>query len=568
MKIWLFLQSNGGLALLHFTQVILFSMMVYILAAEYLRTRRDELIYKLVAASSITIINIATTVILILQVFYNYTVSQRVIPLLINALFAIIVLSLARAFVYNFVGNKDSFKRFIKLGMIGSIILYIPMQIYWFISFKTGMIFAKSILQLFFSIFFVAILGMSINYLVKFRKTYRVRLVIAFTSIVIAQFVTMIGTFINDVPGYLLVLRSAAPMLVPMMFGSVVFKELIESVTTMVDHLRDVLENERNLVLELMKMGAQLSSLADELVKTSTTGWQKLSSVVENIYSQENDRKNISEIADSTINEMEGITHTASTRDERIASAMKDFQNNKIEMDDEQKDIFKIVEQLGYTIASANEYIKESGDIHTGLQNSIKSITEALVEIEEISDKTSMLALNASIEAARAGEYGRGFAVVADEIGKLAESSSGNTGVVQNFLTTIISSVEKTTNLSASCALELEKSINEIRRVKNYFHDTLLTSKLYTIILSTDAEINNRNRKSSNQVYEGMKATQFLIEKNHQHGEQMKEKISNHIKDIEAIAGMSDNLNELINELNNKTNQIITRAEELQKITV
>lgn len=58
------------------------------------------------------------------------------------------------------------------------------------------------------------------------------------------------------------------------------------------------------------------------------------------------------------------------------------------------------------------------------IEDSTKAITEVLSALNEISDRTQLLALNASIEAARAGEVGQGFAVVAGEVSKLSQNSA------------------------------------------------------------------------------------------------------------------------------------------------
>ncbi|MBM7560853.1 methyl-accepting chemotaxis protein [Fusibacter tunisiensis] len=111
------------------------------------------------------------------------------------------------------------------------------------------------------------------------------------------------------------------------------------------------------------------------------------------------------------------------------------------------------------------EVVASSAETVMLLNTHIKKITEAIQSIEQISQQTNMLALNASIEAARAGESGRGFSVVATEVGKLAEETNRSSQYIQTILDDL--------TLSSNEALEKINSGNDAVQTGNTLIKTL-----------------------------------------------------------------------------------------------
>lgn len=72
------------------------------------------------------------------------------------------------------------------------------------------------------------------------------------------------------------------------------------------------------------------------------------------------------------------------------------------------------------------------------LAEKAKSITSVTGAIQDVSDRTNILAINASIEAARAGAVGKGFRIIANEVRTLA----GQTGDFAKTIESTISDFE------------------------------------------------------------------------------------------------------------------------------
>lgn len=97
----------------------------------------------------------------------------------------------------------------------------------------------------------------------------------------------------------------------------------------------------------------------------------------------------------------------------------------------------QIMDQTVSSMSNIRTSVAETSKKMKRLAESSQEISKIVSIISGISEKTNLLAFNASIEAARAGENGQGFRVVADEVRRLAERVTTSAREIEQLISTM-----------------------------------------------------------------------------------------------------------------------------------
>jgi methyl-accepting chemotaxis protein len=167
-------------------------------------------------------------------------------------------------------------------------------------------------------------------------------------------------------------------------------------------------------------LDVRIEDLGDDeigtVMKQLKTMAKKLKSIVSVVMTSSESIANASlEMSRSSQVMSEGASDQASSAEE-VSSSMEEMAANIEENTSNAKETESLSRAGAASLEDSNEMVKRTLD-------SMRTITNKISIIGEISRQTNLLALNAAVEAARAGEHGKGFAVVAAEIRRLAERS-------------------------------------------------------------------------------------------------------------------------------------------------
>ncbi|WP_025698682.1 methyl-accepting chemotaxis protein, partial [Paenibacillus durus] len=145
------------------------------------------------------------------------------------------------------------------------------------------------------------------------------------------------------------------------------------------------------------------------------------------------------------------------------------------------------IARMGEKMNDIKRAVDEADSRLTLLSGQTVKIAEITSLINEISEHTHLLALNASIEAARAGEAGRGFNVVAGEVKKLAGYSAESA----KEISTLIANIRENANLALSSMTDVKARTAEGNEI------TSLSLDQFQEILRSISEVSGKTSEIS-----------------------------------------------------------------------
>lgn len=254
---------------------------------------------------------------------------------------------------------------------------------------------------------------------------------------------------------------------------STTITEASSSVTGVVDVQKSVLEDTAHslddLNTSISDISLSSSSLAESADQTSVAVNEIGSSIAmvaetsgtfnefaqEAASSVEQMIANIKEIASSLTNLSGSSEETASALLE-VNATIREIQQSadesvklaeKVSNESSEKGM-KAVEATVKGMQEIKDSMGSLSEVINRLGVRSEEIGSILVVIDEVTDQTGLLALNAAILAAQAGEHGKSFGVVADEIKNLAERTSSSTKEIHDLISAVQSETKESVKMA------------------------------------------------------------------------------------------------------------------------
>lgn len=277
--------------------------------------------------------------------------------------------------------------------------------------------------------------------------------------------------------------------------------------TTMVSNTNSKLElknmEEQKVLVEKMfektrNAAGQMAANIDDINDRASQLKQAMQETQQNMNEINIGSTDTAQAVQNQLEQTENIKKRIENVAEGSGAIIESIKNTKNAIDEGSEHIENLVKNVDAAVDSGALVNKELSELdkYMSQMNSIIDI------INEITSRTSLLALNASIEAARAGEAGKGFAVVATEISHMADQTQNATVEITELIK----------NVSDAIVKVIDVSENMIDMIKGQKDVTGAAADSFKIIDDNSENVYVNSEKLSDSVKELEEANRQIIE--------------------------------------------------------
>lgn len=300
-----------------------------------------------------------------------------------------------------------------------------------------------------------------------------------------------------------------------------------------------------SLGLSLVNMIQNLRHITEEIqtqVTTLTTSSQEIVS-------------SVSQVATTSAETAAAITETTTSVEELKQSAYV--------TDEKAKEVLGNSEETLQVVGTCEKLLQNTMDDMKHISEKMHAITEGIVKLSEhsqtigriietvndLAERSNLLAVNAAIEAAKAGEHGKGFVVVAQEIRTLAEQSKSGTiqvrsilNEIQNYTTAAVlateqgsKAVSKGVEQSAQTNKAMQTLSSSVTNVTQAANQIAISSQQQFIGVDQMTTAMNNIKEATTQLVDNMKQIETAVTSLNSIGENLKDITDQYIMTKEDV---------------------------------
>ncbi|HEY7545813.1 MAG TPA: ABC transporter substrate-binding protein [Blastocatellia bacterium] len=209
------------------------------------------------------------------------------------------------------------------------------------------------------------------------------------------------------------------------------------------DSLQTLSKLTQTTLISIMQMAASISQVsqnADGLAQFVEETASAIEQMATSVRTVAESTEALAESAEKTARSMQAI-------DESTRSIGQSVNESMVLADEVARSASagsRLVADTALSMSKIKDAIDAATETISRLGRRSEQIGEVTRVINEIADRTHLLALNAAILAAQAGSQGRGFRIVADEIKELSERTSASTREIDEMIMAVREDVTET----------------------------------------------------------------------------------------------------------------------------